>query len=250
MLFLVTCIELQFFDQDPPSSFFDALRGMETILKTFILDCAARKKAGLSTSGIYTIDPDGKGVMNVLCDMATNGGGWTVIQRRIDSSTDFYLGWASYKQGFGSLTGNFWLGNDNIHRLTASGNSVLRVDLEDWDGNTGYAVYGKFVVDDESNNYKLSLADYDQSSSAGNSFRSSNNRFFITKDRDAYSENENPAVYFKGAWWYKSVSSLSNLNGQYLGNEIAMQGMIWSYFTGPPRSLKRAEMKIRPSSFI
>ena len=102
-------------------------------MKTFLLDCMARKKSGFSSSGIYSIDPDGNGPMNVSCDMVTDGGGWTVIQRRVDGSTDFYLDWADYKRGFGSLTGNFWLGNDKIHRLTTSGNTVLRVDLEDWD---------------------------------------------------------------------------------------------------------------------
>ena len=104
--------------------------------------------------------------MNVSCDMATDGGEWTVIQRRIDDSTYFYLNWTDYKRGFGLLTSNFWLGNDNIHRLTTSGNTVLRVDEEDWDGKTVSAVYGKFVVDDENNKYKLSVANYNQSSTA------------------------------------------------------------------------------------
>ena len=219
-------------------------------MKTFLLDCTARKKSGFSSSGIYTIDPDEKGSINMYCDMATDGGGWTVIQRRIDNSTDFYLEWASYKWGFGSLTGNFWLGNDNIHRLTTSGDTVLRVDLVDWDGQTAYSVFGKFVVDDERNKYKLTVTDYDQSSTADNSLRSSNNRFFTTKDRDnVLFEDENPAVFFKGAWWYESLSSLVNLNGQYLGNKVALNGIIWAYWTGLPRSLKRVEMKIRPSSF-
>ena len=210
----------------------------------------ARKKSGFSSSGIYSIDPDGNGSMNVSCDMVTDGGRWTVIQRRVDGSTDFYLDWADYKRGFGSLTGNFWLGNDKIHRLTTSGNTVLRVDLEDWDANTAYSVYGKFVVDDENNKYKLSVADYDESSTAGDSLYLNNNWSFSTKDRDNFNfGNTNPADYHKGGWWYIIVSS-SNLNGLYLGRETNPIGMVWSRWKGRYQSLKRSEMKLRPSSFV
>ena len=43
----------------------------------------------------------------------------------------------SYKQGFGNLTGDFWLGNDKIHHITSSEDYVMRVDVEDYRGNTG-----------------------------------------------------------------------------------------------------------------
>ena len=63
------------------------------------------------------------------------------MQRRMDGSVDFYLGWKDYREGFGNLSGEFWLGLDKIHRLSKSGQNVLRVDLEGWETETGYANY-------------------------------------------------------------------------------------------------------------
>ena len=63
--------------------------------------------------------------------MVTDGGGWTVFQRRIDGSVDFYRNWIDYEEGFGDLVGEFWLGLTKIYRLTKAGNKRLRIDLGD-----------------------------------------------------------------------------------------------------------------------
>ena len=114
----------------------------------------------ISSSGVYTINPDGDKPIQVLCDMATDGRGWTVFQRRLDGSVDFYLGWESYQNGFGDLSGELWLGNNNLHRLTAADDVMLRVDLEDFDGNITYAEYTTFKVADEADKYRLLIGGY------------------------------------------------------------------------------------------
>ena len=123
-------------------------------------NCADTYKAGEWESEVYKINPDGSGIIDVFCDQTTAGGGWLVFQRRQDGSVDFYLDWAEYKRGFGNLTGEFWLGLDNIHRLTSSGMYKLRVDLEDIAGNSYYAEYGLFKVGTEEQEYKLSVGNY------------------------------------------------------------------------------------------
>ena len=83
-----------------------------------------------------------------------------MFQKRLDGSVDFYHGWAKYRSGFGSLTGEFWLGLDKIHRLTSSRNYKLRVDLEDFPGNVFYAEYGVFHVTSMKEKYTLNVGSY------------------------------------------------------------------------------------------
>ena len=160
------------------------------------------------------MNPHGKGYFNVYCDMRTDGGEWTVFQRRQDGSVDFHWGWNDYKSGFGQLTAEFWLGNDKIHRLTASRPRSLRVELEDWNGVRVYAKYDRFSIGDEQALYRLDVGSY--SDTAGDSLKyHHNNVTFTTKDRDNDRwSSKNCAVYYIGAWWYTSCH-YSNLNGKY-----------------------------------
>ena len=132
------------------------------ILTSFLAgkSCADLYKKGATKDGIYTINPDRQGEFKVRCDMTTSGGGWTLFQRRIDGSVDFYLDWKNYTEGFGNLSGDFWLGLDKIHRLTKSDQNVLRVDMEDFENETRYAEYTTFAVASETDNYRLTVGGY------------------------------------------------------------------------------------------
>ena len=109
---------------------------------------------------MYWVYPDEEEPFQVPCDMTTDGGGWTIFQRRMDGSVDFYVDWESYKKGFGNLEGEFWLGNDYVHRLTESASMVFRIDMEDYEGDRRFAEYTTFVVADESDNYQVTIDGY------------------------------------------------------------------------------------------
>ncbi|KAI8488349.1 Fibrinogen- domains (FReDs) [Branchiostoma belcheri] len=211
-------------------------------------DCAAYRAAGHNTSGVYRLGSPLSGV-TVYCDMDTAGGGWTVIQRRMDGSVPFNRTWNEYKCGFGNLSGEYWLGNDNIHLLTAQKNYSLRIDMMDWNGTTAYASYSTFRVSGESDQYRLTV--YGYSGTAGHDMYFNNLMKFSTVDRD----NDGDAFasctqwYAQGGWWYRDCS-IAFLNGRYLGNCGNTcpwaQGVMWDSWRGLRYSLKSVSMKIKP----
>ena len=176
--------------------------------------------------------------------MDSDGGGWTVFQRRMDGTVDFYRNWADYVKGFGDLNGEFWLGLSEINRLSQAGGKTLRVDMADFEGGKRYAKYSRFQVLDSSRKYQLNIGGY--SGNAGDSMASINGMKFSTKDQDNDTWNKNCAVEYKGAWWYKACHH-SNLNGHYLSGTHTSyaDGVEWYHWTGHYYSLKTSEMKLR-----
>ena len=216
-----------------------------------VADCYDAMTQGANESGVYNIQPNNtNSSFNVYCDMETDGGGWTVLLKRQDGSVDFYLNWTDYKNGFGNLEGEYWLGLDNIHLLTnLSGvTAQLRVDLADWEGNTAFAKYGQFSVGDEDSDYTLSVSGYQSASTAGDSLTYHNGQRFSTPDIDNDVWGDHCAVYWHGPWWYRSCYH-SLLTGKYHtsgGPWPRPLGVTWYHWKLSHYSLRVAEIKIRP----
>lgn len=88
----------------------------------------------------------------------------------MDGRMDFFRGWEEYKNGFGRLHGEFWLGLDNIHDLTMQEEYHLFVKMylpPHLGLVEGKAEYYRFFVGSEETNYTLAVSEYEPSSNAG-----------------------------------------------------------------------------------
>ncbi|KAL3885222.1 hypothetical protein ACJMK2_025310 [Sinanodonta woodiana] len=206
-------------------------------------DCQDIYQMGFTKTGGYIIYPKGhpRGIY-VRCDMDTDGGGWTVIQRRVSGDVDFFREWIDYKKGFGDPNGNLWLGNDYIHDLTADFDYKLHIKLAISETNISVAMYDTFSVGNENSGYILIVNGY--SGTAGDSFTYHSSMKFSTKYRDNdLSSSKNCASLYKGGWWYRDCV-LANLNGLY-GSTQSYEGINWYAYAGPNTSMIYADMKIR-----
>ncbi|XP_042349331.1 fibrinogen-like protein 1 [Plectropomus leopardus] len=224
-------------------------------------DCSQPFSSGYKSSGFYTIKPQGSpGPVRVYCDMSGEGG-WIVIQRRINGTERFNRSWAEYKDGFGEMDAEFWLGNDNLHYITTQGSYSLRIHLEDFDGHQCYAEYKNFKVANEQDHYRLTFGSYVGTAGdalSGNYefgvswWASHQNIEFSTYDKDNDKYSGNCAQEDKGGWWFNRCHS-AHLNGLYYPNghykAFTDDGIVWYTWRGWWYSLKTSIMMLRPTDF-
>lgn len=169
--------------------------------------------------------------------------------------------------GFGSLRGEFWIGNEIIYGLTNLRNYKLRIELVDWNDNIHVAEYENFRIDNEKNFYQLHIQSESYSGNASRDLlddlsyglSAHNNAYFQTYDHSIFSNNTNKsrrkvncAHKTGGAWWIISETMCLpvNLNGIYVAGASSPQtrGIKWLAMNNHDKnySLKKSKMKIQP----
>ncbi|XP_065343253.1 angiopoietin-4 [Cloeon dipterum] len=220
--------------------------------------CVDLLNAGMRESAVYYLQIRGTTYwyLKVYCEQEVADGGWTVIQRRDDFGEpreNFNRDWSDYKNGFGDPSKEFWLGNENIYMLTNNEEYMLRVELEDFEGNKRYAQYSHFKIYSEGEYYKLEIDGYEGNGgdSLNDPWYGSNNSPFSTYNKDNDRSSLNCASMLKGGWWWKSCGR--GLNGLYLNDPqdlTARQGIVWFRWRGWDYTLKRASMMIKPKGAV
>jgi len=216
-------------------------------------DCKKFRDQGYQLNGVYNVNSQSDKVVSVYCDMNTDGGGWTVIQRRVDGKTDFFRNWDHYKNGFGDLHYNMWAGNEIIHAVTKQGapfGSDLCIELTDFQKKKRFAKYKHFNVANETLNYAMQAGRYD-----GNAGESGwGMAFHSGAPFSTYNRNNNGAGSIncgqtrQSGWWYTQRCGTVNLNGRYYlhNKNVAWgKGIFWILFNREDTSLAFVEMKVR-----
>lgn len=142
----------------------------------------------------YNLDP-----FEVPCE-----NGWIVVIRRIDGSVLFQRDWKTYKNGFGEVDGEYFIGLDKLHALTEKRSMELLFMLEDHEGVVKSERYERFAIGNEEEQYILHTLGV-ASGTAGDSFRNHHGMKFTTFDRDNDLNDENNCAEMRtGGWWYRS----------------------------------------------
>lgn len=99
--------------------------------------------------------------------------------------------------GIGFL-GEFWIGNEALHRLTAANLSSLRIDLVDIYGKAWYAEYDEFSVSNQTDGYRLTVSGYHGNASDALNYQNHMQFSAIDVDRDV--SNTHCAANYEGGW--------------------------------------------------
>lgn len=161
-----------------------------------------------SSNGVHTVKILDFAAFAVLCNSEIAGPGWTVIQQRINGGENFSRNWKAHKSGFGSFTGDFFLGLEKIYRLTNDQPHKLYIHMKGFDGSTFYAHYNNFKITGEDDKYRLLSLGLFFGNAEADAMKCHENQQFSTPDRDNdASEHYNCAQeHHNAGWWYSDCA--------------------------------------------
>jgi ficolin len=221
-------------------------------------DCEQYRKNNHDQSGVYNINLDGN-TFRALCLMEPDYA-WMVLQRRTNNHLSFNRSFDEYADGFGSPSGDHWLGLEKVYQYVKKGHKLqLRIELRgdhcddcsklgadgywwgDWD----------FAVGSKADKYKLKISPILHGNLTDPAddefFKLNNGRPFTTYDQDNDHKPRFNCANFRnyGAWWHHDCT-FTALNGAYGAQTKATSSMVWLYKqrkSGPNNALDSYSIK-------
>nr|AAV41827.2 Ixoderin B [Ixodes ricinus] len=212
-----------------------------------------------STLTKYKINPLGTPV-DAACDMETDGGGWTVIQRRTEyeaHDNNFEKKERDYERGFTAQGGALWIGNPILHVLTSSPDNqqVLKIELTRKGQRPTVVYYNKFRVGSKKEKYKLTIGGY-QGPPGYDALSYHTEPSSPTGEQTQTPDKTSAPDRLSGGWWFKECNK-ANLNGSKFEYALELKtskslGITW-YIKDNDQSYyyvyDGVEMKIRDDDF-
>ncbi|KAH8410507.1 hypothetical protein KR215_010421, partial [Drosophila sulfurigaster] len=199
-----------------------------------------------NSTDIYIVYLPGIEPFAAPCESRIEDGGWTVIQRRLEGNINFQRSWNEYREGFGDLRGDFFIGLEKLHRMTTAHPQELLIFYEATLLKTEQEKFTNFVIGSEKEEYVLKSAVY---YSYNGLIRHIGEKFTTyDRDNDGY-WLDNCAKIFNGGWWYGECvpdnDGSSNLNGPYASDtDKKARGIMYKGI----RNIRAVQMMIRPQA--
>ncbi|XP_017558892.1 angiopoietin-related protein 3-like [Pygocentrus nattereri] len=201
----------------------------------FPRDCGEVFSTGENTSGLYAIKPNQSEPFLVYCEF-TQEGAFTVIQRRHDGSVNFNLSWQSYEDGFGDFRSEFWLGLTKILSIARQGDSLLRLQMEDWKQEKKSTEF-QYNLEGPDSNYTIHLKLVHPTRDTD--FHAVR---FSTKDHNDGYHDESCVRDYTGGWWFSACGDI-NPNGRCIQSRPRRKGIQWKHNKGQGH-LKSSQISI------
>ena len=180
-------------------------------------------------------------------------GPWLVVQLREHCITSFARDWADYRNGFGSMETDLWLGLEAMHQITTKQPHKIRIHMIADNGTAYVAEYSSFKLESEADNYRLRVSGHSGNASNDlqhrNEKRINDGQPFTTRDRDNDADDRKNCAEKLSGWWHNACSAV-HLNTpceNQTGYKCPYSCMLWKSITtkiGPP--LKYTRMEIMP----
>ena len=127
-------------------------------------------------------------------------GGFTRVMNKVDTAA-FTYSWSMYKSGFGTITGNYWAGFDNMRLILNNQKMTIRFEYYTDPSIKYYFQMKDMSLGPESDYYRITYGNLTESNVSPPDIAYHNNTPFSTYD---FGPVSGCATSWSAGWWYNN----------------------------------------------